>query len=90
MEGNDIILKSLNFFEPLLSINLFLLQTPDQGAISIIYAALNKDIERKGGIYISNCKEAALPPLALEEQIRKKLFELSLKQVRLNDFFQHL
>ncbi|XP_029674607.1 dehydrogenase/reductase SDR family member on chromosome X-like isoform X2 [Formica exsecta] len=55
-------------------------KTPDQGAISIIYAALNKDIERKGGIYISNCKEAALPPLALEEQIRKQLFELSLKQ----------
>lgn len=65
-------------------------KTPDQGAIPIIYAALNKDIERKGGIYISNCKEAAFPPVALEEQVRKQLFELSLKQVRLNDFFQHL
>ncbi|XP_070150160.1 polyprenol dehydrogenase isoform X2 [Polyergus mexicanus] len=65
-------------------------KTPEQGAISIIYAALSKDIERKGGIYISNCKEAALPTLALEEQIRKQLFELSLKQVRLNNFFQHL
>ncbi|XP_072756155.1 retinol dehydrogenase 12 [Anoplolepis gracilipes] len=69
---------------------MFKWKTPDQGATSIIYAALNKDIERKGGIYISNCKEAAIPSLALEEQIRKQLFELSLKQVQLNDFFQYL
>lgn len=72
------------------SINLFLLQTPDKGAIPIIYAALNKDIEKKSGIYISNCKEAVPPPLALEEKVRKQLFELSLKQVHLKDFFQHL
>lgn len=67
-----------------------MLQTPEQGALPVIYTALNKDIERKGGIYISNCKESALPSVALEEQIQKQLFELSLKQVRLNDFFQHL
>lgn len=65
-------------------------KTPEQGAIPIVYAALNKDIERKGGIYISNCKEYALPSAALEEKIQKQLFELSLKQVQLNDFFQHL
>ncbi|XP_029170063.1 dehydrogenase/reductase SDR family member on chromosome X-like [Nylanderia fulva] len=62
-------------------------KTPEQGAIPIIYAALNKDIERKGGIYISNCKEYALPSAALKEKIQKQLFEFSLKQVRLSDFF---
>ena len=67
-----------------------MLQTGDQGATPIVYAALNKDIEKKGGIYISNCKENSLPPLALEEQIQKRLFELSLKQAHLNDFFQDL
>lgn len=69
---------------------MFLLQTPDKGATPIIYAALNRDIEKKSGIFISNCKEAIPPSLALEEKIRKQLFELSLKQVQLNDFFQHL
>ncbi|GAB1863445.1 Dehydrogenase/reductase SDR family member on chromosome X-like isoform X1 [Camponotus japonicus] len=65
-------------------------KTPDKGATPIIYAALNRDIEKKSGIFISNCKEAIPPSLALEEKIRKQLFELSLKQVQLNDFFQHL
>ena len=69
---------------------MFVWKTPEQGALPVIYTALNKDIEKKGGIYISNCKESALPSVALEEQIQKQLFELSLKQVRLNDFFQHL
>ncbi|XP_050450587.1 dehydrogenase/reductase SDR family member on chromosome X-like [Cataglyphis hispanica] len=87
------LVKTDLFKDTLLGRNKWLMiawKTPDQGAISIIYAALNKDIERKGGIYISNCKEAAPPPLALEEQIQKQLFELSLRQIRLNNFFQHL
>jgi len=67
-----------------------LLQTPDRGATPIVYAATSKDIEKKGGIYISNCKEIAVPPLALKKEIQEQLFELSLKQVHLKDFFQYL
>jgi len=65
-------------------------KAPDRGATPVIYAAVNEDIEKKGGIYISNCKEIALPPLALEEKIQKRLFELSLKQAQLKDFFEYL
>lgn len=67
-----------------------MLQTPDRGATPIIYAAVSKDIEEKGGIYISNCKEISVPPLALDEEVQERLFKLSLKQVHLKDFFQYL
>ncbi|XP_077264922.1 polyprenol dehydrogenase [Temnothorax americanus] len=65
-------------------------KTPDRGATTIIYAAMSKDVERKGGIYISNCKEFAVPPLALKEEIQERLLELSLKQAHLKDLFQYL
>jgi len=66
------------------------LQTPDQGATPIIYAAVSKNIEEKGGIFITNCKEFAVPPLALNKEVQERLLELSLKQVHLKDFFQYL
>ncbi|XP_011646897.1 dehydrogenase/reductase SDR family member on chromosome X-like isoform X2 [Pogonomyrmex barbatus] len=65
-------------------------KTSDQGATSIIYAAINKDIEKKGGIFISNCIELTVPLLAHDERVQKRLFELSLEQVQLKDFFQYL
>jgi len=66
------------------------LQTPEEGARSIVYAAVNKEIENKGGIFISNCKESSLPQRALVEETQKKLFQISLNQVQLDDFFQYL
>jgi len=95
MEGNNIyqifqILQLLSI--KLLSINLLTLlsQTADQGATTVIYAAISKNLEKKGGVYISNCKEMIVPSLALEEKVRKRLFELSLKQTHLENFFQYL
>lgn len=67
-----------------------LLQTPSKGAVPIIYAALDKDIENKGGIYISNCRERPVATQALQKSIQDQLLELSLKQTKLNDFFQYL
>ncbi|XP_014489388.1 PREDICTED: dehydrogenase/reductase SDR family member on chromosome X-like [Dinoponera quadriceps] len=65
-------------------------KTPEQGAIPIVYAAVNKDIGIKGGLYISNCREHSVLPMALESKIQKQLFDLSLKQAQLNDFFQYI
>ncbi|KAL0111887.1 hypothetical protein PUN28_013236 [Cardiocondyla obscurior] len=65
-------------------------KTPDKGATPIVYATVSTDIETKGGIYISNCRELAVPSLALDKEIQKQLFELSLKQVHLENFFQYL
>ncbi|KOC67024.1 Retinol dehydrogenase 12 [Habropoda laboriosa] len=65
-------------------------KTPKQGAISIAYAAVNKAVENLGGIYINNCRPSQVHPDALNLSIQNKLLELSLQQVQLNDFFQHV
>ncbi|XP_026675609.1 retinol dehydrogenase 12 isoform X2 [Ceratina calcarata] len=65
-------------------------KTPKQGAISIVYAAANENVENSGGIYISNCRPSPVHPDALNLSIQTKLFDLSLQQVQLNDFFQHV
>ncbi|EFN84835.1 retinol dehydrogenase 12 [Harpegnathos saltator] len=65
-------------------------KTPEQGAIPIVYTAINKDIGMRGGLYINNCKESSILPKALEPKTQEQLFDLSLKQAQLNDFFQYL
>ncbi|CAK9819433.1 Retinol dehydrogenase 12 [Anthophora plagiata] len=65
-------------------------KTPRQGAISIAYAAVNKAVENHGGVYISNCRPSKVHPDVLNLSIQQKLLELSLQQVQLNDFFQHV
>ncbi|KYN10492.1 Dehydrogenase/reductase SDR family member on chromosome X [Trachymyrmex cornetzi] len=87
------IVKTDLFQDTVLAWNKWLMvgwKTADQGATPVIYAAISKDLEKKGGIYISNCKEMAVPSLALEEEVRERLFELSLKQTHLKNFFQYL
>lgn len=69
---------------------MYIFQTPRQGAISIVYAAVNKAIENQGGMYISNCRPGEIHPDALNSSIQEKLFELSLQQVQLKDFFQYV
>ncbi|XP_012063767.1 PREDICTED: retinol dehydrogenase 12-like [Atta cephalotes] len=87
------IVKTDLFKETVLAWNKWLMvgwKTADQGATTVIYAAISKNLEKKGGVYISNCKEMIVPSLALEEKVRKRLFELSLKQTHLENFFQYL
>ncbi|OAD61195.1 Dehydrogenase/reductase SDR family member on chromosome X [Eufriesea mexicana] len=64
--------------------------TPKQGAISIVYTAVNKAIENCGGLYINNCRPGQVNPDALNSSIQKTLFDISLQQVQLNDFFQYV
>ncbi|KYQ48094.1 Dehydrogenase/reductase SDR family member on chromosome X [Trachymyrmex zeteki] len=87
------IVKTDLFKETILAWNKWIMtgwKTAHQGAIPVTYATISKDIERKGGVYISNCKEMTVPSLALEEEVRERLFELSLKQIHLENFFQYL
>ncbi|XP_076619638.1 polyprenol dehydrogenase [Colletes latitarsis] len=65
------------------------LKTPKRGATSIVYAAVNKAIEKCGGIYISNCRSSPGHPDALNSSIQKQLLELSLKQVQLKNILQY-
>lgn len=58
--------------------------------MTIIYAATNDKIKEHGGIYISNCKETKINPIAFDKSVQEKLFQLSLEQVQLKDFFQYI
>lgn len=69
---------------------LILTKTPEEGAIPVVYTALDKNLETEGGIYLSNCQKRPIAVQALKKATREQLFELSLKQVKLNDFFQYL
>lgn len=66
------------------------IKTPREGAISIVYAAVNKAVENCGGIYINNCRSSPAHPDASNLLIQKQLIEMSLQQVQLSDFFQYV
>ncbi|XP_063992141.1 retinol dehydrogenase 12 isoform X2 [Diachasmimorpha longicaudata] len=63
-------------------------KTPQQGATTIVYAAVNKGLQDRGGVYLRNCLEVAVNPLAEDKSIQEKLMALSLEQTRLKTFLQ--
>lgn len=66
--------------------NFFFPQNPTQGATSVVYAAVSKEVEGRGGIYISNCGAISPNNEADNPDIRERLFKLSLEQTGLKDF----
>lgn len=68
----------------------FILKSPRQGATSIVYAAVNKAIENKGGVYISNCLPSPEHPDALDSSIQDKLMDLSLQQIQHKSVFEYV
>ncbi|XP_043266434.1 retinol dehydrogenase 12 isoform X2 [Venturia canescens] len=65
-------------------------KSPEKGATTTVYAAVSPRIEHEGGIYLSNCRSSSINRLAKDENACNRLFELSLQQVKLKDFFQNL
>ncbi|XP_020708437.2 dehydrogenase/reductase SDR family member on chromosome X-like [Athalia rosae] len=61
-------------------------KNPSQGATPIVYAAISRTIEGKGGMYISNCGPSSVNKAAENTEIRQRLFNLSLEQTELKDF----
>ncbi|XP_076641405.1 retinol dehydrogenase 12 [Halictus rubicundus] len=68
----------------------FIFKNPKQGATSIVYAAVNKAIENKGGIYISNCLPSPQHPDTLDSSVQDKLMDLSLQQVQHKSVFEYV
>ncbi|CAK1550929.1 unnamed protein product [Leptosia nina] len=66
-------------------------KTPEKGAISVLYACFDKEILKKGGLYISNCKEGFSNRFSKNEKHQKKLFELScaLVHIEMDKFGRH-
>ncbi|KAK0076579.1 hypothetical protein PV325_005167 [Microctonus aethiopoides] len=65
-------------------------KSPDKGAITTVYVAVNKEVENRGGSYFSNCLETAVNPIANDVVTQEKLLHLSLEQTLLTDIFQYL
>ncbi|XP_026761035.2 retinol dehydrogenase 11-like [Galleria mellonella] len=56
-------------------------KSPERGAISILHACFNKDLENKGGLYISNCIEGISNSFSKNTEHQKKLFEISCELI---------
>lgn len=80
-----------SYLSKLQLLSKYLMKTPEQGAMSIVYAATNNKIEEHGGIYINNCKEEKnVHPSVYDKSIQEKLLRISLDQVQLKDIFQYV
>eukprot|EP00026_Physarum_polycephalum_P011287 Phypoly_transcript_11495.p1 GENE.Phypoly_transcript_11495~~Phypoly_transcript_11495.p1 ORF type:complete len:354 (+),score=48.42 Phypoly_transcript_11495:120-1181(+) len=72
----------------LLNIVYFLIgKTPEQGAQTIIKAAISPSLTGHGGAYLDNCKEVPLSKLAQDPVAATKLWDVSSKMVGLTRDF---
>ncbi|XP_078001174.1 retinol dehydrogenase 13-like [Glandiceps talaboti] len=60
-------------------------RTPEEGAQSSIYCAVAEDLQSVSGKYFFNCKEAECTPQAKDDDVAKKLWEVSAQMVGLLD-----
>lgn len=59
-------------------------KTPTKGAVSILFACFDKDLEKRGGLYISNCIEGISNRFSKQVDNQKRLFETSCKLANIN------
>ncbi|KAL4706199.1 hypothetical protein ACJJTC_018383 [Scirpophaga incertulas] len=59
-------------------------KTPAQGAVSILHTCFNKDLEKHGGLYISNCIEGISNKFSKNVEHQKKLFDISCELLKIN------
>lgn len=64
----------------------FNIQTPAQGAETIIHACLAPDLEGCGGSYLSNCQETAVNPKASSKEVQNKLWSVMLSCIEAEKF----
>lgn len=61
-------------------------QTPEQGAVPIVYACLESSLEGNGGNYISNCEINNVTSDARSAHLQEKLFAFTTKQLNIQEF----
>lgn len=57
--------------------DLDFLQTPEQGAIPIVFACVSSTLEGKGGTYIHNCQIYETSENAKNVELQEKLFNFT-------------
>ena len=66
--------------------NKFNFQTPEQGAITTVYACISPDVEGKGGDYLSNCRNGDVSSIANNTQVQDKLWDVMLSLLKVEKF----
>lgn len=59
-------------------------KTPAKGAVSILFACFDKDLDKKGGLYISNCIEGISNKFSKNIDYQKRLFEMSCELIKID------
>lgn len=57
------------------------MKTPEQGAATTLYCALQKDIEKDSGKYFADCQLSSLPRKCYDKKLATDLWEMSEKMV---------
>lgn len=60
------------------------MKTPEQGAQTTIYCAVDEDVRKETGLYYSECKATSPSPAANNMEDAKKLWDISIKLVGLD------
>lgn len=82
--NTDIFENSMASYFPWITNVLF--KTPEQGARTVVYAAISPDIECHGGSYLSNCSKSSHHESADDLKERKKLFDYTCDLLDINNF----
>ena len=61
-------------------------QTPEQGALTTVYACISPTLEGKGGDYLSNCRNSEVSTTANNKEVQDKLWNVMLSLLKIEKF----
>lgn len=61
-------------------------KTPEQGATTVVFAAISDTLDKKGGAYLSNCREMWVSSLAKDINQQEKLMFKTMEMVNIREF----
>lgn len=64
----------------------WIFRSPEQGAQTTIYCAVDEKTGNETGLYYENCKSSKPSKDARDPELAKKLWDLSVDWVKLGDF----
>lgn len=62
------------------------MKTPEDGAQTNIYCALDESLKHETGLYYADCKVVTPAPKATDPELAKKLWDVSWDLVQLGDY----
>jgi len=79
--------KSKSSFLTFHNFFLFLFQTVEEGARTIVFAAIEPHLEGKGGVYLTNCLiKEPVNDLAHDDKECEKLFKFTCNMLNIENF----